>query len=321
MDDPRTGGVTAVQRFGGAINLNVHFHTLVPDGVFAFADDGTSRFVRLPALRDEDAGAILRRVIRKVARIIQLDADGDFEICDSFAALQAAEIDRRLRFPDPFRATRRSAHLDGFSLHAGVRVHENDRLGLEMKRSRGGSLFLVLTPAQLLARIATLVPPPRTHAIRYHGLFAPNARARSKVVPASTKPTVASGTAVTASAGGDPDRPFRLELTTGSARETAPNPCAASAPSPVETRGSIRYRVPWAELLQKVFAADVLACPDCGGRLRLIAFVSAPAIAKQILDHLGIDSQAPPLAKARTVDEVVDAAPEYDCIDPVYGGE
>ena len=26
--DPRTGGVTAVQRFGGALNLNVHFHTL-----------------------------------------------------------------------------------------------------------------------------------------------------------------------------------------------------------------------------------------------------------------------------------------------------
>jgi hypothetical protein len=31
--EPRTGGVTAVQRFGGALNLNVHFHTLVPDGV------------------------------------------------------------------------------------------------------------------------------------------------------------------------------------------------------------------------------------------------------------------------------------------------
>ncbi len=28
--DPRTGGVTAVQRFGGALNLNVHFHTLIP---------------------------------------------------------------------------------------------------------------------------------------------------------------------------------------------------------------------------------------------------------------------------------------------------
>jgi len=50
---------------------------------------------------------------------------------DALAALQAAELDRRLRFPDAFKHTRRSAHLDGFSLHAGVRIHENDRQGLE----------------------------------------------------------------------------------------------------------------------------------------------------------------------------------------------
>ena len=36
-------------------------------------------------------------------------------------------MDRRLRIPDPFKRTLRSAHLDAFSLHAGVRIHENDR--------------------------------------------------------------------------------------------------------------------------------------------------------------------------------------------------
>ncbi len=46
--DPRTGGVTAVQRSGSALNLNVHFHTLVPDGVFALDGDGPARFVPLP---------------------------------------------------------------------------------------------------------------------------------------------------------------------------------------------------------------------------------------------------------------------------------
>ncbi len=35
------------------------------------------------------------------------------------------------------------------------------------------------------------------------------------------------------------------------------------------------YRVPWADLLEKVFAIDVLACPECGGRLRVIAFIAA----------------------------------------------
>jgi hypothetical protein len=33
IDVPQCGAVTFVQRFGGALNLNVHFHTLVLDGV------------------------------------------------------------------------------------------------------------------------------------------------------------------------------------------------------------------------------------------------------------------------------------------------
>ena len=31
----RGSAVVVIQRFGGALNLNVHFHALVPDGVFA----------------------------------------------------------------------------------------------------------------------------------------------------------------------------------------------------------------------------------------------------------------------------------------------
>jgi len=40
---PQTGGVTAIQRFGGALNLNVHFHSLMPDGSFVISDDGPAR--------------------------------------------------------------------------------------------------------------------------------------------------------------------------------------------------------------------------------------------------------------------------------------
>jgi len=44
---PLTGAVTFVQRFGGLVNLNVHFHLVVPDGVFA--EDGAGlRFEMLP---------------------------------------------------------------------------------------------------------------------------------------------------------------------------------------------------------------------------------------------------------------------------------
>jgi hypothetical protein len=122
--DPRTGGVTAVQRSGSAINLNVHFHTLTPDGVFELDDDGPACFVCVPPTEDEDVEAVLRRVIQRTAKV--LAAYDDESEDEALAALQAAEVDRRLRYPDPFPHVRRSPFLEGFSLHAGVRIHHLD---------------------------------------------------------------------------------------------------------------------------------------------------------------------------------------------------
>ena len=329
--EPRTGGVTLVQRFGGAINLNVHFHTLVPDGVFMVRGQDRARFVRLPALDDEDVERILTRVIKQVHKAFRAPEDvGGADEDDPFAALQAAEVDRRLRFPDPFRHARRSAHLDGFSLHAGVRVHEHDRVGLErlcryaarppfalhrltagpegklvyrMKRPRGGSLFLLLTPDELLARIATLVPPPRAHALRYHGVFAPNARVRAQVVPERAADVA------------QPDARSSPRATSTNVPATSPRSGRPHHPAPARTR------VPWAEFLQKVFAVDVLGCPRCAGRLEVIAYIAEPGVAKQILDHLGLEAQAPPLAKAAAdaaADPNAGPEPAYDLVDPSY---
>jgi len=41
-----TGMVTSVQRFGGAVNVHLHFHTLVLDGVFVREPDGTCASTR-----------------------------------------------------------------------------------------------------------------------------------------------------------------------------------------------------------------------------------------------------------------------------------
>jgi hypothetical protein len=57
--------------------------------------------------------------------------------------------------------------------------------------------------------------------------------------------------------------------------------------------------------MRRVFDLDVLACPRCGGRLRLIATVEDPAVVSKILAHLGLlhptDSPgpAPPSADLR----------------------
>jgi hypothetical protein len=67
-----------------------------------------------------------------VARVVSADETVTRALDDdSFAELQAAEVDRRMKSSDPFKHARHSVALDGFSLHAGVRIHENDRVALE----------------------------------------------------------------------------------------------------------------------------------------------------------------------------------------------
>ena len=103
------------------------------------------------------------------------------------------------------------ADIDGFSLHAAVRVESHDRKRLEqlcrnitrpalsdervqlnaagqvelkLKTPwRDGTTNLVMSPLEFMQRLATLVPRPRSHLIRFHGGLAPKAKLRPVVVP------------------------------------------------------------------------------------------------------------------------------------------
>ena len=57
-------------------------------------------------------------------------------------------------------------------------------------------------------------------------------------------------------------------------------------------------RVPWAELLLRVFREDVLVCP-CDGRRVVLAFITEKKVVKEILEHLGLPTTGPPIAPAR----------------------
>jgi len=63
--------VTVIQRFGGGLNLNVHFHTLVLEGVFTATDDGGVRFHPLPAPTDEEVARVLATVATRVRRLLR----------------------------------------------------------------------------------------------------------------------------------------------------------------------------------------------------------------------------------------------------------
>jgi hypothetical protein len=46
--------------------------------------------------------------------------------------------------------------------------------------------------------------------------------------------------------------------------------------------------------MQRVFARDVLECPACGGRMRVIAAIDQPSVIEAILRSQGLATRAPP---------------------------
>jgi hypothetical protein len=129
----RTGAVTFVQRFGGALNLNVHFHCLIPDGVFV-RDGETTSFLALPGPSDVEVQEVLRRIVRRLRRLLRQRlevAQADARAPDALAAAQADSLSLlRGNRPYAIRIRRQAGYLEGFSLHAGVHLHANDREGL-----------------------------------------------------------------------------------------------------------------------------------------------------------------------------------------------
>ncbi|XYI04266.1 transposase [Sorangium sp. So ce1128] len=62
-------------------------------------------------------------------------------------------------------------------------VLRSGEVAYRMKYPTRGSTHRIMTPVELLARLSTLIPPPRYPLVRYHGVFAPHAKRRSAVVP------------------------------------------------------------------------------------------------------------------------------------------
>ena len=130
-----------------------------------------------------------------------------------------------------------------------------------------GTPSLAFEPTAFLERLAVLVPRPRINRVLCHGVLAPRAAWRAEVVRRQA-PVVAAVT---------------------SPAETLPAPT-----SPDHGSGSR-----WANLMRRAFGFDVLACPRCGGRLRLIALLDASVVTERILRHLGLPAEVPPGRPAR----------------------
>ncbi len=70
-------------------------------------------------------------------------------------------------------------------------------------------------------------------------------------------------------------------------------------------------RIDWASLLRRSLDVDVLQCPKCQGRLRVLAVITEREPVRRILAHLGVPTDAPPVARARDpTDDLDDVEPQ-----------
>jgi hypothetical protein len=342
--DGRAGGVAIVQRFGAALNLNVHIHALIVDGVFA--EDGVGTLVFHPALPAEEGdlealvAMLARRIHRLLARRRVPHEEAEPDLPDPWvdeepllAGLSAASVLGRTALgpragdttrrcgavPDeaPLPIARGSCHAacGGFDLDATVRVPAGARDHLERicryalrppvaqdrirltvdgdvllelrHRWSDGTTHLRFHPLELLERLASLTPRPRINLVLYYGVLGAHASWRRRLPrPGVTVPDAAAGTADARERSAEPMVAAGLE-------GSASTPTGSAPPA-----GSGSNWL-WAQLMRRSFGFDVLACPNCGGRFRLVALIEYREAVQRILRHLGLPAEVPPPRPAR----------------------
>ena len=314
-DSARCGAVTLIQRFGSALNLNIHFHMLWLDGVYETSPDKPEK-PRLHRARAPTSGQLARlaciiahRVCRHLARRGWLEGEDESVFLsenaardDGLDAVRMSSITYRIATGKqagrkvttlqafPGEVEEDAGKYGGFSLHAGVAAEANESRKLEKlcryitrpaiseKRLsltpqgrvryqlktpwRNGTTHVEFEPVEFIARLAALVPPPRAHLTRFHGIFAPNAS-------------------------------LRAQLTSGGRGKGSKSDAAATADPDDRTPAEKHRAMSWSQRLKRVFGIDVETCEHCGGSVRIVASVEEPGAIRAILAHFDTKGALP----------------------------
>jgi hypothetical protein len=199
-DDDRSAGcgaLVAIHRSGSALDLNLHVHALVVDGVFHRSPDGPRFAARAPAT--EDPEIVAREVHRALARIPTINAKDP-----ALATLQRAARARRTvgRTTAPLRPSGASYKVAGLDVFAGLPLPADDRAGLRrlcdyvtrpasarlsLARGSPDALLLPLPPQpdatthaplrarDVVARLVAATPAEPAISVRAFGVLAPRA--------------------------------------------------------------------------------------------------------------------------------------------------
>ena len=303
----RTGAVTLIQRFGSALNLNVHFHMLFLDGVYVERPDGSLLFRWVKAPTSAELTRLAHTIARRVGRFLERQGLLERDAENSYLALDAVGDDPMTpllghsityRIAVGPQAGRKvftlqtlpasdepvdggAGKVAGFSLHAGVAARADERKKLErlcryISRPAVSEKRLSLTPnGNVRYQLKTPYRDGTTHVI-----FEPlDSIARLAALVPKPRVNLTRFHGVFA-----PNSKHRASVTPAK-RGKGTKPKAVDDPqerTPAERRASMS----WAQRLKRVFNIDIETCRDCGGAVKVIACIEAPVVIKQILDHL-----------------------------------
>jgi hypothetical protein len=282
--DPRTGNITAVQRFGSDLALNVHYHMLFTDG----CHDVLGAFTPIAAPTRAELEALCTHIAERVQKLLErraLEVPEERTLCLALAR-SAARRGMNKHAPegtDPDHdgepEWKLKARVNGFDLEATTVVRAEDRerlenlaryllrppladrrvrllpadqVALELKSPwKDGTRWISMSADTFLERLASLVPRPRTNQVLYRGVLAAHSARRPHVVPQP-----------------DDDERHRPKNAT------------------------------FCELMKHGLGVDILACP-CGHRMKYVATIFDKKGLARLLRAKGLPHHLEPIRPAR----------------------
>ena len=305
----QTGAVTLIQRFGSALNLNIHFHMLFLDGVYVERPDGSARFFWVKAPTSQELTQLAHTIAHRVGRFLERQGLLERDAENSYLASDAVDEDHMTqllghsiayRIAVGSQAGRKVFTLQtlpacdpedqfgdtpglvaGFSLHAGVAARAHERKKLErlcryISRPAVSERRLSLTSGEKVRyELKTPYRDGTTHVI-----FEPlDFLARLAALVPRPRVNLTRFHGVFA-----PNSKHRV-LVTPARRGRGSKPQApdeAQDQTPAERRAAMT----WAQRLKRVFNIDIETCSECGGAVKVIACIEDPVVIKKILTHL-----------------------------------
>lgn len=264
-DDVLPGMIAAIQTHGELLHWHPHIHTLVTCG--AFTPEGA--FLEVPEFDMERLQAAWRDA---VFALYLAEGKIEPEVVENMRGWPHSgfSVDQSVLLPAGDRAgiERLVQYMTRcpFSLSRLVKVTETGQVVYKAEKDAcrafpepcGNELasgpkrnFQVLDPLDFLAEFTQHIPPKGAHLIRYYGWYSNKARGMRR------KAAIQAATK------------------------------AWGLPPPIVVN---RCSQTWAMLIKRVFEVDPLACPKCGGIMKVVAFIEPPqgAVIEKILRHCGL---------------------------------